>query len=83
VPRLQPEAVRRRERTLLGALLVSLWGPFLTGAAVLLSQSVTQLADFVRRTVGSFAVALYVAWSSYRTLQDARTPRAERASEAR
>jgi hypothetical protein len=62
VPRLQPEAVRRRERTLLGALLVSLWGPFLTGAAVLLS---------------------YVAWSSYRTLQDARTPRAERASGAR
>jgi hypothetical protein len=62
VPRLQPEAVRRRERTLLGALLVSLWGPFLTGAAVLL---------------------IYVAWSSYRTLQDARTPRAERASVAR
>ncbi len=82
--RLDPEGVRRRERTLLGALLLSLWGPLLTGIAVLLSQSVTQLADFVRRTVE--LVALAVAWGVFRHVHrtqgitDERRERLERRS---
>jgi hypothetical protein len=47
-----------RERTLLVALLLSLWGPLATGLAVLLSQSTTQVADFVRRSVELVALAI-------------------------
>ena len=57
----------RRERTLLVALLLSLWAPFVTGLAVLLSQSTTQLADFVRRSVE--LVALAVSWAVFRSLR--------------
>lgn len=40
-----------RQRTLLIALLLSMWAPLVTGIAVVMSTSTTQLADFVRRTV--------------------------------
>jgi divalent metal cation (Fe/Co/Zn/Cd) transporter len=66
----------RRERTLLAALLLSLWGPLATGIAVVLSHSTTQLADFVRRTVE--LVALAVAWAVFRHLRAAGTLTPER-----
>lgn len=49
------------------ALLLSLWGPFATAIAVVLSQSTTQLADFVRRSVE--LVALAIAWLVFRHLR--------------
>jgi divalent metal cation (Fe/Co/Zn/Cd) transporter len=58
---------RSRERTLLAAVLLSMWAPLTTGIAVLLSHSTTQLADFVRRSVE--LVALVVAWRVFRHLQ--------------
>jgi len=65
--RTTPDADARRERTLLVALLLSAWAPFVTGWAVILSQSTTQVADFVRRTVELGAVA--VAWAVFRRLR--------------
>ena len=56
-----------RERTLLVALLLSLWAPLATGLAVLLSRSTTQLADFVRRSAE--LVALAITWAVYRHLR--------------
>lgn len=56
--------VARRERTLLITLLMSAWGPFVTGMAVLSSQSTTQIADFVRRSAE--LVALFVSWWVFR-----------------
>lgn len=55
-----------REKTLLASLLLSMWGPLTTGAAVLLSNSTTQLADFIRRSVE--LVALFVTWNVFRYL---------------
>ncbi len=49
------------------ALLLSLWGPFTTGIAVALSQSTTQLADFVRRSVELAALA--TSWAVFRYLR--------------
>jgi len=57
----------RRERTSLVALLLSLWGPLATFIAVVLSQSTTQLADFVRRSVE--LVALATSWVVFRRLR--------------
>ena len=65
--RLPPDPDVRRERTLLVALLLSAWAPFVTGWAVVLSQSTTQVADFVRRTVELVAIA--VAWAVFRRLR--------------
>lgn len=56
-----------RERTLLVALLLSLWAPLATGLAVLLSRSTTQVADFVRRSAE--LVALVISWAVYRHLR--------------
>ncbi len=63
---LTPDQYAKRERTLRGALLLSLWGPLATGIAVLLSQSSTQLADFVRRSVE--LAALTTSWLVFRHL---------------
>ena len=38
------------QRTLLAAMLLSLPGPLVLGAGLLLGRSSTQLADFIRRT---------------------------------
>lgn len=62
-----PDPAARRERTLLVALLLSAWAPFVTGWAVILSQSATQVADFVRRSVELAAVA--IAWAIFRRLR--------------
>ncbi len=57
----------RRERTSLVALLLSMWGPLTTFIAVLLSQSTTQIADFVRRSVE--LVALATSYAVFRHLR--------------
>ncbi len=58
------EQTAARQKTLLIALLLSMWAPLVTGLAVLMSTSTTQLADFVRRTVE--LVALFVSWWVFR-----------------
>jgi divalent metal cation (Fe/Co/Zn/Cd) transporter len=78
VSALTREQAASREKTLLAALLLSLWAPFTTGAAVLMSQSTTQVADFIRRTVE--LVALFVSWQVFRRIQRSPTlPLAEKA----
>lgn len=64
---LTKEQAASRERTLLTALLLSLWGPLVTGIAVVSSQSTTQLADFIRRSVE--LVALFLSWWVFRRIQ--------------
>jgi divalent metal cation (Fe/Co/Zn/Cd) transporter len=61
----KPQAASR-EKTLLVALLLSMWAPLATGIAVILSQSTTQLADFIRRSVE--LLALFVSWFVFRTI---------------
>ena len=58
------EQVRRRQRTLLIAMLLSLFAPIVTGIAVLQTNSTTQLADFIRRSVE--LLALVVAYFVFR-----------------
>ncbi len=58
------EQSARREKTLLTALLLSMWAPLATGFAVVMSTSTTQLADFIRRSVE--LVALFVSWWMFR-----------------
>ncbi len=53
-----------REKTLLVALLLSMWAPLATGIAVIMSTSTTQLADFIRRSAE--LVALFVSWWVFR-----------------
>jgi divalent metal cation (Fe/Co/Zn/Cd) transporter len=55
-----------REKTLRTALLLSAPGPLVTGYAVILSSSTTQLADFLRR--GVELVAIFISWWVFRTL---------------
>lgn len=55
-----------RQRTLLVALLLSMWAPLATGYAVLTSQSMTQVGDFVRRSVE--LVALFISWWVFRRM---------------
>lgn len=63
---LTKEQINRRERTLLAAVLLSMWAPLATAIAVILSQSTTQLADFVRRSVE--LIALLVSWLIFRRI---------------
>jgi divalent metal cation (Fe/Co/Zn/Cd) transporter len=63
---LSKEQETSRENTLLAAFLLSLWAPLTTGIAVVLSSSITQLADFIRRTVE--LVALFISWQVFRYL---------------
>ncbi len=64
---LTKEQATSREKTLLTALLLSMWAPLTTGIAVAMSSSTTQLADFFRRSVELFA--LFVSWWVFRRLQ--------------
>ena len=61
------DGLASRERTLLVALLLSMWAPLATGLAVVLSRSTTQVADFVRRSAELIAVAL--TWAVVRRLR--------------
>lgn len=65
---------RPRERTLRLALLLSVWAPAATLAAVLMSHSSTQIADFVRRSVELIAIA--AAWRVARALTAEPAPSA-------
>ncbi len=56
-----------REKTLLISLLLSAFGPLVTGFALVSSRSTTQLADFVRRSME--LVAVFVAWWVFHRLQ--------------
>jgi len=60
-----------REKTLLVALLLSMWAPLATGIAVILSHSTTQLADFIRRSVE--LIALFVSWFVFRAIMRKET----------
>lgn len=64
---LSKEQAASREKTLLTALLLSMWAPLTTGIAVIMSSSTTQLADFIRRSVELFA--LFISWRVFRHLQ--------------
>ena len=55
-----------REKTLLVSFLLSLPGPLLTGLAVASSQSTTQLADFIRRSVE--LAAMFLSWWVFQRL---------------
>lgn len=59
-------ASKKRERTLLAAVLLSVWAPLATGYAVLVSRSTAQLADFIRRSVE--LLALVISWLVFRRL---------------
>ena len=76
---LSKEQSASREKTLLAALLLSLWAPFTTGVAVLLSHSTTQLADFIRRTVE--LAALFISWWVFRFIY--RKPELSKGDRAR
>jgi divalent metal cation (Fe/Co/Zn/Cd) transporter len=63
---LSNEQSSSREKTLRTALLLSAPGPLVTGYAVLLSTSTTQLADFLRR--GVELAAIFISWWVFRKL---------------
>lgn len=62
----------RRQKTFLASMLLSLWAPLATGIAVFMSRSVTQIADFIRRTV-EFLVLL-LSWLVFRYLTQGEEP---------
>ncbi len=64
---LSEEQIASREKTLITALLLSMWAPLTTGIAVILSQSTTQLADFIRRSVE--LIALFISWRVFRYVE--------------
>lgn len=64
---LSEEQIASREKTLITALLLSMWAPLTTGIAVILSQSATQLADFIRRSVE--LIALFISWRVFRSVE--------------
>ncbi len=64
---LTKEQIAGREKTLIAALLLSMWAPLTTGVAVLLSRSTTQLADFIRRSVE--LIALFISWRVFRYVE--------------
>src|SRR5690625_4735453 len=60
------------ERTLLASWLLSAPGPLVTGIAVAMSSSATQIADAIRRTVE--LGALFTGWWTYRRRRTAPGP---------
>jgi len=64
---LSEEQIAGREKTLIAALLLSMWAPLTTGIAVILSRSNTQLADFIRRSVE--LMALFISWRVFRYVE--------------
>jgi divalent metal cation (Fe/Co/Zn/Cd) transporter len=61
-----------REKTLLTSVLLSSPAPLVTGIAFITSQSTTQLADFIRRSIE--LTALFVAWWVFRRLHREKAP---------
>jgi Co/Zn/Cd efflux system component len=67
---MEHDALKRREKTLLAAMLLSAWAPVVTFVGVLMSGSLTQIGDFVRRTAEFVALAAaYVSFRRIRTLE--------------
>ena len=60
------EGIKKRQNTLLASLLLSLWAPLATGLAVIVSRSVTQVSDFIRRTME--LLVLLLSWLVFRYL---------------
>ena len=56
----------RKEKTMLLAIALSIWGPVVTGIAMTMTDASTQMADFLRRTI-EFLV-LVLVWLMYRYL---------------
>lgn len=69
------QRIDRRQKTLLASLLLSAWAPLATGIAVIMSHSITQVADFIRRTM-EFLVLL-LSWLVFRYLTGKKEPPAE------
>lgn len=63
---LSKEQSASREKVLLTSLLLSAPAPLVTGYALVTSQSTTQLADFLRRSIE--LVAIFIAWWVFRQL---------------
>lgn len=68
--------VKQSQKTLLASMVLSAFAPLATGIAVILSSSVTQMADFVRRTV-EFLVLL-LSWLVFRTISNQEDLTAEK-----
>lgn len=62
----EKQAFEKRQRTLFASMFLSLWAPLATGIAFVLGGSITQFADFVRRTVEFLALVL--SWAVFRYL---------------
>lgn len=56
----------RKEKTMVLAIALSIWGPVVTGIAMTMTDASTQMADFLRRTI-EFLV-LVTVWLMYRYL---------------
>jgi len=66
---MEQEPLKTREKTLLAAMLLSAWAPVVTFVGVLMSGSLTQIGDCVRRTAEFVALAAaYVSYRRIRTL---------------
>lgn len=76
---LSHQQTTRRAKTLGTSLLLSAPGPLVTGMALLASQSTTQLADFLRRSME--LAAIFMAWWVFRRLR--RSPALDGAQQAR
>ena len=77
-----PQKTEKCQKTLFASMLLSSWAPLATGIAVLLGRSLTQFADFIRRTMEF--VVLFLSWAIFRylaqqeELTEAMKKRAER-----
>lgn len=54
----------QREKTLISSIALSSWGPLTTGFAMTLTSSLTQKADFLRRSIE--LISMVTAWMIYR-----------------
>jgi Co/Zn/Cd efflux system component len=61
-----------RQKTLLTSVLLSSPAPVVTGIAFITSQSTTQLADFIRRSIE--LMAIFVSWWVFRRLHRTQAP---------
>ncbi|MFP4187583.1 MAG: cation transporter, partial [Acholeplasmataceae bacterium] len=59
-------AMDAQEKTMIIAILLSTFGPIVTGIALTMNTATTQLADFIRRTVEF--IVLLISWRFYRYL---------------
>lgn len=53
----------QKEKTLMSSILLSAWGPIMTGMAAMMTTSLTQKADFLRRSIEF--ISMIIAWRVY------------------